>query len=653
MIDGMTGYRSWLFHQGTNFTSYEFLGAHEKRDEDGFLCTFRVWAPSALSVSLISDRTGWDNEIPFERIPETGIWELSVHDGTPFEGTLYKYVIESKDGAKRKKSDPFAFSGEYGGGKASRVAKLPGDVWGDSGWMRYRKSIFDRSKETGRFYPAPMNIYEMHLGSWMTKDGCGTSDGEHYLNYREIAQRLAPYLLRMGYTHVEVLPVMEHPFDGSWGYQITGYYSPTSRFGTPSDFAFFVDYLHRCGIGVILDWVPAHFPKDETGLIEFDGTPLYEYQGEDRKEHRGWGTRFFDVGRTEVQSYLVSNALFWLREYHVDGLRTDAVASMLYLDYDRGPGEWFPNPDGGNENYEAIAFFRKLNTAVFAEFDDVLMIAEESTAWPKVTHPVTEGGLGFNFKWNMGLANDMFDYMMRDPVYRSSIHDKLTFPMFYAFSENFILPVSHDEVVHGKGSLIGKMFGAYDDKFSSMRAFLTYMMTMPGKKLTFMGCEFAQFREWDYENQLEWFMTDFPRHREMQTFVAELNRVYLSQPSLWEVDTSWEGFRWIDADDRDENLIIYRRIAADGDSVTVIVNFSPLTIVRRKIPTDSPGEYVTLINSASVRYGGGEEKREEKFTADGENMISVDIPPLCGMILKREKKNSVAVTPSDKRGEDK
>ncbi len=648
--DGSKEYQSWLFHQGTNFTSYVFLGAHETKDGSGYVCTFRVWAPFALSVSLISDRTGWDNEIPFARISGTGIWELSVSDNSTFEGTLYKYVIVSNDGKKRGKSDPFEFSGEYGGGKASIVSKLPGDGWHDSGWMSFRKTVFAKSRETGRFYPAPMNIYEIHLGSWMTKEGCGTSDGRHYLNYREIAHSLAPYLLRMGYTHVELLPVMEHPFDGSWGYQITGYYAPTSRFGSPRDFAYFVDFLHCYGIGVILDWVPAHFPKDENGLIEFDGTMLYEYQGADRMEHKGWGTRFFDVGRPEVQSFLISNALFWFREYHIDGLRIDAVASMLYLDYDRGPGEWSPNPDGGNRNYEAIAFFRKLNTAVFAEFSDVLMIAEESTAWPKVTHLVTDGGLGFNFKWNMGFANDMFDYVSLDPVFRSSSHDKLTFPMFYAFSENFILPVSHDEVVHGKGSLIDKMFGTYDDKFSTMRVFFTYLMTMPGKKLTFMGCEYAQFREWDYENQLEWFMTDFPRHREMQRFVADLNRIYLGEPSLWEIDSSWDGFKWVDADDRNENLVIYRRIAMDGESVTVIENFSPLFIRRKKILMDSAGIYLTLINSASFEYGGGESVREKYYT-DGQNVIEVDIPPLCGMILKREKEK-MKITASDQRKEE-
>ena len=487
-----------------------------------------------------------------------------------------------------------------------------------------------------------MNIYEMHLGSWKTRDGKSNVDGEHYLNYREIADELVPYALDMGYTHVELMPITEHPFDGSWGYQVGGYYAPTSRFGTPEDFIYFVNKLHKAGIGVILDWVPAHFPKDEHGLFEFDGYPLYEYQGKDRMEHKSWGTRCFDVGRPEVQSFLISNALFWMRNYHIDGLRIDAVASMLYLDYDRAPGEWIPNVDGGNHNYEAMAFFKKLNTAVFAEFPYALMIAEESTAWPMVTKPVSDGGLGFNFKWNMGWANDMFEYISTDPFFRKYVHNKLTFPLMYAFSENYILPVSHDEVVHGKKSLLDKMFGSYDDKFACMRAFLMYMMTLPGKKLMFMGCEYAPFREWDYENQLEWFMLDYPRHSQMKDYVRALNHFYLENRPLWEIDDSWNGFEWIDPDRCEDNTLSYIRKSADGEELIILLNFAPCRRDGYKLRVKSKGSYIALINSDDAGYGGGGSKlgtMKSKAHREGGKWvheISVDLPSYGALIIKKK-----------------
>ena len=592
----------YLFHQGTNFHAYELLGCHERSARRGrYEYVFRVWAPNADSAALVGDFCSWDKGIPMVRISE-GIWECVFVSKSRLRGSFYKFRIE-RGGISHLKSDPYAFASQTLENTASIISSPLSLGHTDSEWMEHRRELFSDGEH---YYPSPMNIYELHLGSWRTRDGASTSDGGHYLGYREIADMLAPYLRDMGYTHAELMPIAEHPFDGSWGYQICSYYAPTSRFGAPEDFAYFVDRLHEYGIGVILDWVPAHFPKDEHGLYEFDGGPLYEYQGEDRSEHKGWGTRCFDVGRCEVQSFLISNALFWLREYHVDGLRIDAVASMLYLDYDRKPGEWIPNIYGGNENLEAIAFFRKLNSAVFAEFPDVLMIAEESTAFPGVTKPVSEGGLGFNFKWNMGFANDMFEYISMDPIYRQYHHSKLTFPMMYAYSENFILPVSHDEVVHGKRSLIGKMYGEYDEKFAMMRAFMTFLMTMPGKKLTFMGTEFAQFREWDYENELEWFMLSYPRHAEMQRYLRRLNHLYLNSPELWRIDDGWDGFSWLEADRARDNVVAYRRLDGRGGELIVVINFSPVDRPDYPIMPPRHGKYRILLDSDRYEFGGGE-----------------------------------------------
>lgn len=592
---------AYLFCQGTNTHAYEYMGVHTTKEDGVYNYVFRVWAPNAFNIFVCGDFNDWDDSVPMEKDWDSGIWTAVISSKKSLDGKRYKYKIIGKNGTHMK-ADPYAFSNETLKKTASVICDISDFKWHDEEWRKNAKKRFGTCQN--HFYSAPMNIYEMHLGSWKTRDGKTNKDGDAYLNYREIADKLAPYLTDMGYTHVELMPIAEHPFDGSWGYQVCGYYSPTSRFGKPEDFAYFVDKLHDSGIGVILDWVPAHFPKDEHGLYEFDGDLLYEYKGRDRMEHKGWGTRCFDVGYPAVQSFLISNALFWLREYHIDGLRVDAVASMLYLDYDREPGEWIPNKYGENKNLEAIAFFQKLNKEIFAEFPYALMIAEESTSWANITKPVHEGGLGFNFKWNMGWANDMFEYVSVDPFFRKGCHSKLTFPMMYAFTENFILPVSHDEVVHGKKSLIDKMYGAYEEKFHMMRAFLGYMMTFPGKKLLFMGTEYAPFREWDYENQLEWFMLDYPKHSEMKLYVKALNNFYKSSPSLWEIDDSWEGFRWIDADLNELNIISYRRIDAKGNEYIVVINFSPARRENFELRVPESGTYDEIFTSDELKFGG-------------------------------------------------
>lgn len=644
-------YAVYLFHQGTNFAAYDLMGCHYTFDADSGIYTyvFRVWAPRADKVEVIGDFCTWNSGIPMSKI-SNGIWEAVFTSCDLLEGAFYKYAL-TRGNSRIEKSDPYAFASQTLGNTASVIKDISNFKFGDGKWMAERKRKFRSEKKRlkSHFYPSPMNIYEVHAASWKTKDGACNSDGEHYLNYRELADSLAPYVKDMGYTHVELLPITEYPFDGSWGYQVTGYYAPTSRYGTPEDFAYFVDRMHRDGIGVIMDWVPAHFPKDISGLYEFDGSPLYEYQGADRMENRGWGTRYFDVGREEVQSFLISNALFWLRKYHVDGLRTDAVASMLYLDYDREPGEWIPNVNGDNKNLEAISFFKKLNSAVFAEFPDVLMIAEESTSWPMITKPVDLGGLGFNFKWNMGFANDMFEYVSMDPIYRQYHHNKLTFPLMYAFNENYILPVSHDETVHGKCSLYNKMFGSYDEKFSSMRAFLVYMMTMPGKKLLFMGCEFAQVREWDYENQLEWFMLDYPRHTEMMRFVKTLNRIYLDNSELWEIDDSWDGFSWIEADRTNDNTVIYERKNSDGKSLVALVNFSPCDRENYEFDVKGGSYYEVILNSDLYEFGGRNVNPDVSYPVFREKYrkgkklltrryLKFNLPAYTALILRRRQK---------------
>ena len=557
---------AYYFHQGTNYRAYEFLGCHMHREDDQYVYVFRTWAPTAHNVELISEFSGWNSPVPFSRLTDNGIWECVYRSAVSLEKKAYKFRITSSKGTVNK-GDPYArFSRGYDDG-ASLIFTSSDFVWTDKAWIKHRDKTI--AIKDGAYMSTPINIYEVHLGSFMRHE-----DDNRYISYREAADVLVGYAKSMGFTHVELLPIAEYPYDPSWGYQVGAFYAPSSRFGDPDDFRYFVNTLHSNGIGVILDWVPAHFPKDEWGLYEFDGQPLYEYQGKDRQESRSWGTRFFDLGREEVQSFLVSNALYFMREFHVDGLRVDAVASMLYLDYDREPGEWIPNQFGNNLNLEAAAFFKKLNTLIFAEFPSALMIAEESTAHGNLTKPVDEGGLGFNMKWNMGWANDFYEYVSMDPIYRKYHHKALNFPIMYAFTENFCMPISHDEVVHGKKSFIDKMYGSYEDKFSQMRASLLLMMTYPGKKLMFMGTEFAQFREWDFANSLEWFMLDYPAHREIRDYVKELNNFYLSRHELWDCDFSPEGFSWILPDEADKNSVAYRRIANDKKSVIVAINFS-------------------------------------------------------------------------------
>ena len=615
---------AYLFHQGTNTYAYRYLGCRMQKEEGQWIYTFRVWAPNAESVALVGDFLDWESGREMFRTTAAGIYEARISSSFSLEGKKYKYKI-CKGGLTHLKGDPYAVFSEGGSDGASIVLHDSKFVWQDEKWLLHRKEIV-RGK--GKAYiPAPLNIYEVHLGSFMRR-----LDGTP-LSYREIADTLVPYVKTMGYTHIEFLPIMEYPFDGSWGYQVCAFYAPTSRFGSPDDLRYLVNACHTAGVGVIFDWVPAHFPKDEWGLYEFDGAPLYEYQGKDRMESP-WGTRYFDVGREEIQSFLISNALYWLREFHVDGLRCDAVAAMLYLDFDRKPGEWIPNRDGGNQNAEAIAFFRKLNQSIYAEMGDVLMIAEESTAFQGVTHPVSEGGLGFNLKWNMGWANDFYSYLSTDPVYRQGLHKALNFPITYAFSENYILPISHDEVVHGKRSFVDKMFGSYEEKFASFRAAMLYMMTFPGKKMLFMGTEYGQFREWDYSASLEWFMLDYPIHRELREFVASLNRFYLEHSALWEYDFIPEGFSWIYPDDNDHNAVAYTR-HSEGESLTVLISFAGTLAKNYRLRVAEKGKY-KVVFSTSV---GLTEEVLTTIEDCEEPFLEFDLPALSGLVLSHIKEN--------------
>ena len=618
----------YLFKQGNNYECQRFFGAHFATVGEAEGVMFHVWAPRAKAVSVVGDFNSWvPSATPMKNIdPTGGIWECFVPGLQQFD--IYKYCVTTPADELVFKADPYASHAQTRPANCSKVYELEDCYqWTDAAWQkRAANSTLDK----------PMNIYEMHAGSWRTYP-----DGNPY-SYRELAKELVPYLTEMGYTHVELLPLMEYPFDGSWGYQVTGYFAPTSRYGTPADFKAFVDACHNAGIGVIMDWVPAHFPKDEFGLYRFDGTNCYEDQNPLRAEHKEWGTMVFDFGRPEVCSFLISSALFWLTEYHVDGLRVDAVASMLYLDYNRRDGEWQPNVHGENKNLEAIAFLQKLNSAVMERKPGALMIAEESTAWPRVSHPVSEGGLGFNFKWNMGWMNDMLSYMSTDPLFRAGNHNKVTFSFFYAFSENFVLPISHDEVVHGKCSLINKMPGDYEQKFAGLRTFYGYMMAHPGKKLLFMGQEFAQFIEWNEKQQLDWMLLDYDRHAQMQSFVRKLNHLYLDTPALWEDDFTWDGFQWIVADDSSQSIVVFLRRDKKGNEVIAVCNFAPVLRPDYKFGVPRAGQYAELINSDDEAFGGSgvhnEPVRAAKEPMHGfDYSISLRIPPMSAMLLRTPK----------------
>ncbi len=611
----------FLFGEGTNAYAYRALGCHLVRRGGTPVARFAVWAPTARAVSVIGDFNGWDAEKnPLTLHEGNGVWECHVPGITG--GEQYKYAITARDGSVLFRADPFAFYSELRPGTASVVWDLRGYKWKDSAWMRRRKAY--------RPYGEPVSIFEVHLGSW-----------RNHSNYREMADELAEYAKEMGYTHVELMPVAEHPFDGSWGYQVTGYYSVTARYGTPQDFMYFVDRLHQAGIGVILDWVPAHFPRDEQGLRLFDGSPCFECENPKEAEQPQWGTMLFNYNRSEVRSFLLSNALFWLDVYHCDGLRADAVSCMLYRDYGKEAGEWVPNRYGGRENLEAISFLQKTGEMIFKEHPGALFCAEESTSFPLVTHPKEDGGLTFNYKWNMGWMNDMLEYMSLDPLYRKWHHDKLTFSMMYAFSENFILPLSHDEVVHGKKSLIGRMPGDYWQQFANLRALFSFMFAHPGKKLMFMGDEIGQFIEWRYYEPIEYKLLAFDMHKKLQSFVKALNGLYTATPALYEIDDSWEGFTWLSVDDADRSLAAFARMGERPDELMVCAfNFTPNPVEEFRLGVPRAGIYFEALNSDDERFGGSGvvntvPRRTENHAENGFfQSVVLRLPPLGGVFLR-------------------
>ena len=604
------------FHEGELYDAYRYFGC--QYDESRGKAVFRVFAPSASSVSVVGDFNDWDKDKGLMRLTGQGIYELSADCVKKFDA--YKFLITTPEGKLIYKSDPYAFHSETHEGTNSKVYPLSDIKVSDAA---YREKLKEKD-----IYDCPMNIYEAHIGSWRRYP-----DGNVY-SYRKFADEIVPYLKKLRYTHLELMGVAEYPYDGSWGYQVTGYFAPTSRYGTPADFCYLVEKLHKAGIGLIIDWVPGHFPKNDNGLALFDGRPLYEPASPLRREHKEWGTCCFDYGRGEVQTFLCSNAIMWFDLYHIDGLRVDAVASMLYLDYGRKDGEWEPNRFGGKENEEAVAFLQKLNTAVFARFPKALMIAEESTAWPLVTKPVSEGGLGFNYKWNMGWMNDILDYAKTDPYFRAGKHNALTFSITYAFSENYILPISHDEVVHGKGSLLNKMPGEYDLKFAGLRNFLMNMYAHPGKKLLFMGCEIGQFIEWNYTQGLDWLLLDFPSHALTFDFVRTLNDFYRRNSALWQCDGGFDGFRWHVVDDNTQNVIVYERMNKKGASVVAVINFSPVEYKNYRFGADK-GTYTVKLSS----YLGGFDCEKVKYRAEKipshgfDYSLVMDVKPMSGVYL--------------------
>lgn len=618
----------YLFNKGEHYEIYEKLGAHPTEVSGVPGVQFAVWAPNARSVSVVGDFNGWDPRKHAMRVlGSSGVWEIFAPGAK--EGHLYKFLIKTQSGRVLEKSDPFAFEKELRPKNAARVNGLRGFEWSDQEWMAGRS---ERNS-----LESPIAVYEVHLGSWRRR----VEEGNRWLTYREVAHELVAYVKERGFTHIELLPVLEHPFDGSWGYQVTGYYAVTSRFGTPQDFMYFVNHCHRNNIGVILDWVPAHFPKDHHALGEFDGTHLYEHADPRMGEHQDWGTFIFNYGRMEVKNFLIANALFWLKKYHIDGLRIDAVASMLYLDYSRKPGEWIPNRFGGRENLEAIDFLRHLNVIVHEYFPSALTIAEESTAWPGVTAPVQYGGLGFDLKWNMGWMHDMLTYFQKDPIYRSYHHDKLTFVLLYAFSEKFLLPLSHDEVVHGKASLIGKMPGDDWQKFANLRLLFGLMYSFPGKKLLFMGGEFAQWSEWNHDRSLDWHLLQYDRHRQIQRWVDDLNALYRREPALHRWDVRHEGFEWIDFQDRAHSIISFLRKTAGAKPLIVVCNFTPVPRENYRVGIPEEGEYREVLNSDSAYYGGSNLGNAGVVTSEPApfhgrpHSIRLTLPPLAVLYLQR------------------
>ena len=629
------------FFGGTDSEAYRFLGAHraQRGGEEGYL--FRLWAPNAARVSVVGDFCGWDaGAYPMAR-NEHGLWERFIPGLKQFDA--YKYAVTSAQGKTVLKADPYAFHAETRPGTASKLYDLPDYRWGDGAWRASRASApIDRS---------PLNIYEVHLGSWRRRE-----NGDFY-DYRSLAHDLADYAADLGYNCVELMPVTEYPLDDSWGYQCTGYFAATSRYGTPEDLMYLIDHLHQKGICVILDWVPSHFCKDEHGLIDFDGTPCYEYADPLKREHAGWGTRVFDYGRGEVKSFLLSSAAFWLREFHVDGLRVDAVASMLYLDYGREDGNWTRNRNGGRENLEAIDFLRTLNRTAYAIDPNVLMVAEESTAWPLVTRPPQDGGLGFTLKWNMGWMNDMCHYLKLDPWFRQYHHKDITFSLMYAFSENFVLPISHDEVVHMKGSLRGKMPGDERQQLSGVRAFTAYMLAHPGKKLTFMGAELGQWHEWDFASQLDWYLLENEKNRQLHRFFKDINAFYLSQSPLWDIDFSWEGFEWLVADDNHNNVVVFLRRDRKGRELIAAVNFSPVAQGEYRFGVPPKKIYREVFTTDCPEYGGTGEWMNESPIAvrpipshGREQSVCVKLPPLGAAFFAGEgewQKEKKTVEPSE------
>ena len=626
----LTDYDLHLFAEGTHYRAWQRFGAHRMTIGHETGVHFAVWAPNAQRVSVIGDFNRWDGRThAMRRLIPSGVWEIFIPDLA--DGTPYKYEVRTNAGHLLQKADPYARQFEVPPNSASVIWSDGAYRWGDSDWLQDRESF-------GGWHDRPMSIYEVHLGSWRRVP----EESYRPLTYRELATTMVPYVREMGYTHIELMPVLEHPFTGSWGYQVIGFFAPTSRFGTPDDFRYFVDECHRHGLGVILDWVPGHFPKDEHGLAHFDGTALYEHADPRQGEHREWGTLVFNYGRNEVRSFLFSSALFWLEEFHLDGLRVDAVASMLYLDYSRNEGEWIPNQFGGRENLEAVAFVQQLNTVTHGRAPGTITIAEESTSWPAVSRPVYVGGLGFSYKWNMGWMHDILEYIHENPVHRRWHHGKITFSMLYAFTENFILPFSHDEVVHGKGSMLDKMPGDLWQKYATLRALYGYMYGHPGKKLLFMGSEFGQWREWNYDSSLDWHLLENPMHESLRRWVQDLNHTYQREPSLHEVDFEGAGFRWIDCNDNENSVVsLVRRARNPQDFTVVVANFTPVPRPDYRVGVPEAGWYRELLNSDSERYGGSNMGNGGGVQTDALPMHGFDhsipllVPPLGFVLLKR------------------